>query len=76
MVTDLGTGIASFSWSLRSFQDPYEVVYPINAKSGKAGGVSTGYLSGKVTVVANGVTVRTFNSAGTLVDGTATVVLY
>ncbi len=75
-VAVIGTGNTKFSWSLRSFSDPYDVTYPIYIKHGVASGHSTTYLAGRVVTFANGASVITYNSAGSAADGKATVVLY
>lgn len=71
-----GTGHLSFNWSERRFEDPYQISHPLNAKHGKVTGHGTASLRGVVTVVANGITVRTFDGAGAAADGKATVVLW
>jgi hypothetical protein len=75
-VVVVGTRVVTFKWTLRLFEDPYEVQFPINAKHGKATGHGTASLRGEVTVFANGVTVSTFDSAPAAADGKVTVVLY
>ncbi len=66
----------TFKWTLRSFSDPYDISYPINVKHGVACGQGTTFLSGRVVCFANGAGVVLYNSAGSAVDGKATVVLY
>lgn len=72
----VGTGAALFSWSARSFSDPYGVAYPINAKGGKATPHGSASARAVVTVIANGVTVETFDSAGAALDAKITVRLF
>lgn len=75
-VTVLGTGAVTFEWSTRLFEDPYEILRPINAKVGKFSGHGTSSVRSEVTPFANGCTVRTFNSAASAVDANGTLVLW
>jgi hypothetical protein len=72
----IGTGAVGFNWSIRLFEDPYQVVHPLSAKHGKVSGHGSTSLRGDVVVVANGVSVYTFNGAGAAADGKATVALW
>jgi len=74
-VTVVGTGEVTFKWSARQFTDPYLIERPINAKAGRATAHNTASVRCEVTVIANGVTVKTFDAAGAAVDSGATVVL-
>lgn len=74
-ITVVGTGVVTFKWSGRLFEDPYQIQRPINAKGGKVTGHSTTSLRGTVVPFANGVTVYLVNGAGAAADGKATVVL-
>jgi hypothetical protein len=65
----------TFGWSNRLFEDPYQVTHPINAKSGKACGHGSASIRTKVTIIANGLEVRAYDSAGVDVDGKFTVFL-
>ena len=82
IVTDLGAGYTSFRWSGRVFEDPYEVVYPLNIKGARATGHGTTSIRAVVEPVANGVDVTTFDYVdldldGNLeVDAKVTVVVY
>lgn len=72
----LGTGAVGFAWSDRFFEDPYEIAHPLNARHGKVTCHGTASRRGRVTIVPNGIQVRTFNSAGAATDCKATVVLW
>lgn len=71
----VGTGIVTFTWTTGTFTDAYEIEYPIAIKTGRATGHGATDFRGLVTVFANGVTVKTVNSAGTATDGKVTVKL-
>ena len=71
-----GDGAVGFAWANRAFEDPYQVSHPLYAKHGKVCAHGTVSMRGAVTVVAHGIEVRTFNSAGAATDCKATVVLW
>lgn len=72
----VGSGATVFSWSTRSFSDPYGIAYPVNVKSGKATVHGAASARGVVTVFANGVTVTSVNSSGAGFDAKVTVKLF
>jgi hypothetical protein len=67
--------LVTFKWTSRLFEDPYQVVHPLNAKGGKVSGHGTASRRGSVVVTANSVVVRAFDSADVAADGKFTVVL-
>ncbi len=75
-VTVLGTGQVQFKWTARSFEDSYEVSYPLAIRCGKIAGHGTVSIRGAVTVLANGFTITTRNSAGALADAKVTACLW